>query len=132
VAWLPALIGFTFVGALTPGPNNVLLWTSGTSFGIQASLRHVVRSGLGVGSMALVAAAGLGTLFTAVPEIGLGMKVAASSHLLYLAYQVAGARPRARCAGPAARAPPGGCVPGDQREGYGVMNAPGELVRLTL
>ena len=42
--------------------------------------------------MALVVAAGVGALFTAIPEVGFVMKVGASAYLLYLAYQIAGAR----------------------------------------
>ena len=86
-----ALVGFSFVSTVTPGPNNVLLWASGATFGVRASLRHVVGTAFGIGAMALVVAAGLGALVTAIPEVALVMKLAASAYLLYLAYQVAGA-----------------------------------------
>ena len=88
---LAALVGFTIVGAGSPGPNNVLLWASGTEFGFRATLRHVAGSALGVGSMALVAAAGVGAVIAAAPGVALVMKVAASAYLLYLAWQIAGA-----------------------------------------
>jgi threonine/homoserine/homoserine lactone efflux protein len=42
--------------------------------------------------MALLVAAGLGALVTTVPEIAFAMKVGGSVYLLYLAYQIAGAR----------------------------------------
>ncbi len=86
-----ALVGFSFVSTVTPGPNNVLLWASGATFGVRASLRHVVGTALGIGGMALVAAAGLGALVTAVPAVDVVMKLAASAYLLFLAFQVAGA-----------------------------------------
>jgi|SRR5215467_10464233 len=89
---LLALVGFIVVISVTPGPNTVLLWASGATFGFRATLRHVLGTALGIGSMALVTAAGLGALFTALPKVGVAMKVAASAYLLYLAYQVAGAR----------------------------------------
>ena len=89
---LLALVGFAFVSSVTPGPNNVLLWASGASFGFRATLRHVLGTALGIGAMALVVAAGVGTLFTAVPEVGFVMKLGASAYLLYLAYRIAGAR----------------------------------------
>lgn len=84
-----ALIGFSFVSAGTPGPNNILLWASGASFGVLASLRHVVGTALGLGAMALAVAAGLGALVTAVPGLEIVMKVAGSAYLLYLAAQIA-------------------------------------------
>ena len=42
--------------------------------------------------MALAAAAGIGALITSVPEIGFAMKLGGSAYLLYLGYQIAGAR----------------------------------------
>jgi threonine/homoserine/homoserine lactone efflux protein len=89
---LIALIGFSMVSSVTPGPNNVLLWGSGAAFGFRRSLRHVVGTALGIGAMALAVAAGLGALLTTVPEITFVMKVGGSLYLLYLAYQIAGAR----------------------------------------
>ena len=89
---LLALVGFSFVSSVTPGPNNILLWTSGAAFGFRRTLPHVVGTAFGIGSMALVAAAGLSVLITTIPEIAFAMKVAGSIYLLYLAYQIAGAR----------------------------------------
>ncbi len=89
---LLALAGFIFVVSVTPGPNTVLLWASGAAFGFRATLRHVLGTALGVGSMALLASAGLGALLTAAPQVGLAMKLGASAYLLRFSYQVAAAR----------------------------------------
>jgi threonine/homoserine/homoserine lactone efflux protein len=86
-----ALIGFSFVSSVTPGPNNVLLWASGTEFGFRRTIPHVLGTALGLGAMALAVAGGLGVLITTVPEIAIAMKLAGSAYLLYLAYQIAGA-----------------------------------------
>ena len=91
MAQLLALAGFGFVAAVTPGPNNLILWASGTEFGFRRSIRHVLGTAIGIGAMALGVAAGIGTLVTAVPGIALAMKVAGTGYLLYLAWQVAGA-----------------------------------------
>jgi threonine/homoserine/homoserine lactone efflux protein len=88
---LAALIGFSIVSSVTPGPNNVLLWASGAEFGLRPTLPHVVGTALGIGMMAIAVAAGLGVLVTSVPQLALAMKVGGSLYLLYLAYQVAGA-----------------------------------------
>jgi threonine/homoserine/homoserine lactone efflux protein len=89
---LLALVGYSFVSSVTPGPNNILLWASGAAFGFRATLRHVAGTALGIGAMALVVAGGLGALVTTIPELGIVMKAVGSVYLLYLAYQVAGAR----------------------------------------
>ena len=89
---LVALIAFSFVSAVTPGPNNILLWASGAEFGFRRTIPHVVGTALGLGAMAIAVAAGLGALITSIPEVGVAMKVAGSAYLLYLAWQIAGAR----------------------------------------
>ena len=93
---LGALIAFAFVSSVTPGPNNILLWASGAEFGFRRTLRHVLGTAVGIGLMALAVAAGLGLLVTTIPEVGLAMKLAGSVYLLYLAFQIAGARALAR------------------------------------
>lgn len=86
---LLALVGFSVVSSVTPGPNNVLLWASGTTFGFRRTLRHVVGTALGIGSMALAVAAGLGTVVTALPAVAVVMKIAGSGYLLVLAVRIA-------------------------------------------
>jgi threonine/homoserine/homoserine lactone efflux protein len=88
---LVALLGFGFVCTVTPGPNNILLWASGASFGLRRSWPHVMGTALGVGLMAVLVAAGLGVLVTTIPPLAFAMKVAGSVYLLFLAWQVAGA-----------------------------------------
>ncbi len=87
---LIALVGFSFVTSVTPGPNNVLLWASGIRFGFRRTLPHVLGSSVGIGVMALAVAAGIGLLITAVPGLELALKAGGTLYLLYLAYQVAG------------------------------------------
>lgn len=88
--WL-ALVAFSIVSSGSPGPNNVLLWASGAAFGFSATIPHVVGTAVGIGALALIAAAGLAAVVSAVPALALVMKVGASAYLLALAWQVAGA-----------------------------------------
>jgi len=88
---LLALVGFSFVSSVTPGPNNLLLWASGAEFGFLATSRHVIGTALGIGAMALVAAAGIAELVAMVPGVELALRLAASAYLIYLAYRIAGA-----------------------------------------
>jgi threonine/homoserine/homoserine lactone efflux protein len=91
MAALLGLLGFAFVCTVTPGPNNILLWASGASFGLRRTWRHVIGTALGVGLMAVAVAAGVGVLITSLPALALAMKIGGSVYLLYLAWQVAGA-----------------------------------------
>ena len=87
---LVALAAFSFISAVTPGPNNVMLWASGVQFGFRRTIPHILGISAGVGSMALLVAAGLGVLITTVPALEVGLKVVGSLYLLYLAFQIAG------------------------------------------
>jgi threonine/homoserine/homoserine lactone efflux protein len=86
----PALILFAFVSAVTPGPNNALLWTSGLQFGFGASVPQVVGTSAGIGILALAVAAGLGVVVTGLPEVELALTLVGSLYLLFLAFQLAG------------------------------------------
>jgi threonine/homoserine/homoserine lactone efflux protein len=87
--WL-ALVGFSILSSGSPGPNNVLLWASGAAFGFRPTTPHIVGTALGIGLLALIAAAGLAAIVSAVPALALVMRIAASAYLLYLAWQVTG------------------------------------------
>jgi threonine/homoserine/homoserine lactone efflux protein len=89
---LLALAFFSLVTIGTPGPNNILLWASGIQFGLRPSLPHVFGTSLGLGTMGIGVAAGLGALITTVPEVELALKAAGSIYLIYLAYKIAGSR----------------------------------------
>jgi threonine/homoserine/homoserine lactone efflux protein len=89
---LAALVAFSFVSSVTPGPNNAVLWASGARFGFRPTLPHVIGTSLGIGAMGVGVAAGLGVVITAVPAAALVLKVAGSLYLLYLAYQIAVSR----------------------------------------
>jgi threonine/homoserine/homoserine lactone efflux protein len=88
VEQLIALVGFAFVSSVTPGPNNILLWASGASFGVRRTLPHVAGTALGIGVMALAVAAASGAVLAAVPALATLMKLGGSVYLLYLAYQI--------------------------------------------
>ena len=83
-----ALVGFAFVGSVSPGPNNTLLWASGVRFGFRGTVAHVLGTGVGIGTLALIMAAGVGALLEALPASGLVLKLVGSVYLLYVAFLV--------------------------------------------
>jgi threonine/homoserine/homoserine lactone efflux protein len=86
---LLGLAGFAFVGSITPGPNNSLLWASGIRFGFRRTARHVVGTAVGMGALVLAVAGGIGVVLLAVPGADLALKVIGSVYLVYLAYRIA-------------------------------------------
>jgi threonine/homoserine/homoserine lactone efflux protein len=85
---LLALLGFAFVGTVSPGPNNAVLWASGMRFGFRRTVPHVVGTALGIGALALGVAAGIGALLDAFPAAELALKIIGSAYLVVLAILV--------------------------------------------
>jgi threonine/homoserine/homoserine lactone efflux protein len=90
VSELAALVVFAFVGSVSPGPNNAVLWASGISFGFRRTLPHVLGTAVGIGILVVAVAAGVGAFLEAVPAAKVALKVIGSVYLLSLAFLVAG------------------------------------------
>ena len=87
---LLALVVFAFVGSVSPGPNNAVLWASGLRFGFGRTIPHVLGTALGIGVLVVGVAAGIGALLETVPALELVLKLGGSAYLLYVAYLVVG------------------------------------------
>jgi threonine/homoserine/homoserine lactone efflux protein len=103
LASLSALGVFAFVSSITPGPNNLMLMTSGTNFGFRRTLPHLLGVAIGFVLMLLVVGAGVGAAFQAIPGASLALKGASAAYLLYLAYRIAVAGPPSTEGRPGAR-----------------------------
>nr|AIA15732.1 LysE type translocator [uncultured bacterium] len=79
---------FAFVSSITPGPNNIMLTSSGILFGFQRSIPHMLGITFGFGVMLALCAAGVGSLVLAVPAIHIVLKVLGSTYLIYLAWNL--------------------------------------------
>ncbi len=99
---LPALLLFAVVSSGTPGPNNLMLMTSGVNFGIRRTLPHFWGVDLGFATMTLLVGLGLAEIFVRVPALLLVLKWLGAAYLLWLAWKIArsgplkGGRVRAR------------------------------------
>ena len=86
---LPALTLFAVVMAITPGPNNVMLMTSGVNFGFARTLPHMWGVALGFSFMAAMVGLGLAGLFTTFPILFVVLKWVGAAYLVYLAIKIA-------------------------------------------
>ena len=89
---LPALAAFAFVSSITPGPNNLMLMTSGTNFGFRRTLPHLMGVALGFVLMIVLVGLGLAELFARYPLAHEVLKWVSAAYLLYLAWKVARAQ----------------------------------------
>lgn len=83
------LFALAMVGS--PGPNNMMLTASGANFGFRRSLPHIFGIMLGMVSMLIAIAAGLGALFESWPMLQRLLKIVGALFLFYLAWRIANA-----------------------------------------
>lgn len=84
-----SLIVFGVIAAVTPGPNNVMLTTTGLNFGVRRGLPHLLGICVGFPVMLALIGLGFGTLFTRYPLLHEIIKVVGIVYLLYLAWRIA-------------------------------------------
>jgi threonine/homoserine/homoserine lactone efflux protein len=88
---LMPLVAYCALMSGTPGPNNVMLATSGANFGFRRTLPHMLGINSGVAVLTCVVCLGLGTVFTQFPQVHSVLKVVGALYLVYLAWKLAGA-----------------------------------------
>ena len=92
-ALLWALVIFCFVSSITPGPNNLMLMTSGLNFGVRRTVPHMFGIALGFTLMVLLVGLGLAGLFARYPALLVAMKWVGAAYMVYLAVKLATAAP---------------------------------------
>ncbi|OZI20384.1 hypothetical protein CAL26_23035 [Bordetella genomosp. 9] len=80
---------FSLVSSITPGPNNIMLASSGLNFGFRRTLPHMFGVNIGFTLMILLVGAGLGAVFHSSPLLYTVLKYGGAAYLLYLAWKIA-------------------------------------------
>ncbi|ABC24553.1 LysE family translocator [Rhodospirillum rubrum] len=83
------LVLFAVTMFFTPGPNNVMLTTSGAAFGFRRTFPHLLGVALGFPLMFVAVGLGLGAAFTAIPGLQRLIALIGGCYLLYLAWRIA-------------------------------------------
>lgn len=83
-----AMIAFAFVGAITPGPVNLLATTTALNHGSQAAIKHVTGAALSYALVVFISGSLMQTLLTVLPFLEGVMQIGGSVFLLYLGYRI--------------------------------------------
>ncbi|MBC7005373.1 LysE family translocator [Photobacterium sp. BZF1] len=83
-----SLVLFAVVSSATPGPNNILVMTSGLNFGVKKSLPVLCGICVGFSFMLLLVGFGFGQVFEIFPRLHTLIKVSGVLYLLYLAWLI--------------------------------------------
>ena len=80
---------FAAVMFFTPGPNNIMVMSSGLTYGFRRTLPHITGVVIGFAFMVGAVGLGFGTIFVAFPVLQTILKYAGAAYLVYLAVQIA-------------------------------------------
>ena len=85
---LAPLMLYSFVCTATPGPNNIMLASSGLVFGFRRTLPHIFGIVGGCASMLALSGIGLGAAFETWPALRWAVKLFGAAYLGWLAIQL--------------------------------------------
>jgi len=88
-----AMLTFCFVSGVTPGPNNLMLMTSGVNFGFRRTLPHLMGVVVGFTLMVALVGFGLAAIFARVPALLPTMRWLGVAYMLWLAWKIANSGP---------------------------------------
>jgi threonine/homoserine/homoserine lactone efflux protein len=86
---LLAFVVFAIVMFFTPGPNNIMLLSSGLTYGFRPTVPHILGITFGFAFMVGTVGVGLGTVFLAYPILQTILKWGGVAYLVYLAAAIA-------------------------------------------
>ncbi|MEZ5820462.1 MAG: LysE family translocator [Xanthobacteraceae bacterium] len=92
---LVAFLMFALVMFFTPGPNNIMLLSSGLTYGFRRTIPHIAGITVGFAFMVAAVGLGLGTIFIAYPVLQTILKYVGAAYLVYLAWHIGMAEPSA-------------------------------------
>jgi threonine/homoserine/homoserine lactone efflux protein len=86
---LAVLASFCMVSTITPGPNNMMLLSSGATFGLRRTAPHILGIAGGCALMVLVLGWSVAGLAARVPMLFGVLHVVSTAYLLWLAWRIA-------------------------------------------
>ncbi len=89
IAMLISIATFTLSTVMTPGPNNIMLLSSGLTFGYKRTMPHIFGVMFGFAFMVILVGLGMGVVFEKFPVIFTVLKVVGILYLFWMAYKIA-------------------------------------------
>lgn len=82
------LMSYCLVMSATPGPNNVMLATTGANFGGRGAMPAILGIQTGMFVQTMLMCVGLGSVFVAYPLAQQVLRIAGSLYLVFLAWKL--------------------------------------------
>lgn len=89
VAMIISIATFTISTVTTPGPNNIMLLSSGLTFGYKKTIPHMSGIIVGFPFMVVLVGLGMGVIFEKFPVILSILKIVGILYLFWMAFKIA-------------------------------------------
>ena len=89
LTFILSIVSFTLATVMTPGPNNIMMLSSGLNFGYKRTLPHMMGVAFGFAFMVVCVGMGINIIFDAFPLVYDIMKVVGFIYILWMAWQIA-------------------------------------------
>jgi threonine/homoserine/homoserine lactone efflux protein len=80
---------FTFSMSISPGPNNIMVTSSGANFGLKKTIPHLLGIWVGFSSLMVLSALGLKQIFDLYPGLIKIIQFTGISYMFFLAWKIA-------------------------------------------
>lgn len=85
---------FALIGAISPGPVNIIATGAGANFGFRGALPHVFGATVSYTLVVFIAGIGLNTFLSIFPQITSVLQYVGGAFLLYMSFKIATATPQ--------------------------------------
>ncbi len=90
---LISMIIFALIGAISPGPVNIIATGSGANFGFKRSLPYIFGGSISYTLVVFLVGIGLNAVLEKYPQITQSLQYIGGAFLLYMSYKIAMAKP---------------------------------------
>ncbi|UPW19588.1 LysE family translocator [Agarivorans sp. TSD2052] len=80
---------FALIGAISPGPVNIIATGAGASFGFRLALPHVIGASVGYCLVVFIVGVGLNEMVQLLPKLSDILQYFGAAFLLYMAFKIA-------------------------------------------
>ena len=80
---------FALIGAISPGPVNIIAASTGANFGFRAVLPHILGATISYTLIVFLMGVGLGQVLVIFPQFTSMLKYLGGAFLLYMSYKIA-------------------------------------------
>ena len=82
------VLTFAMTAAITPGPNNIILYTNAVNYGFKETIPLMMGVFFGFLSVLTLCLLGIGELYKSFPAIAMIVKIVATCFLVYLSFRI--------------------------------------------